>query len=219
MLRHHFDIERLTVTVDALNGAAQLAAHPEAVKQVLVADQLVITKVDLVEPHERNELASQLAALNPAATIRSARDGVVDPSILYQPDRESSASPAHGQATSEVGGSPSVLSLSHTDDVRCLRVSADERVDWLGFAVWLSMLLQAWGEQVLRVKGLLELDDGALVSINGVQHVVHPPEHLDAERIPDGPPNLVFITRGLDTDRLRESLDAFQRAAHAMQGP
>jgi G3E family GTPase len=47
------------------------------------------------------------------------------------------------------------------------------------------MLLQAWGEQVLRVKGLLELDDSTLVSINGVQHTVHEPEHRRADLIPD----------------------------------
>jgi hypothetical protein len=39
---------------------------------------------------------------------------------------------------------------------------------------------------VLRVKGLVELDDGTFVSINGVQHIVHEPEHLTAESVPDG---------------------------------
>jgi G3E family GTPase len=87
----------------------------------------------------------------------------------------------------------------------------DGPVDWLGFAVWLSMLLHARGQDVLRVKGLLELDAGTLVSVNGVQHVVHTPEHLDRSTISDPSPGIVFITRGIEIERLRESFDAFQR--------
>jgi G3E family GTPase len=64
---------------------------------------------------------------------------------------------------------------------------------------------------VLRVKGLVELDDGTFVSINGVQHIVHEPEHLTAESVPDGSAGIVFITRGLDVQRLRASLEIFQR--------
>jgi G3E family GTPase len=76
-------------------------------------------------------------------------------------------------------------------------------------------LLHARGEAVLRVKGLLELDDGTLVSVNGVQHVVHTPEHVPRGAIPEASPNIVFITRGLEASRLQESLETFQRLAHA----
>lgn len=74
------------------------------------------------------------------------------------------------------------------------------------------MLLQARGEQVLRVKALVELDDGTFVSINGgVQRIVHEPEHLSTESVPDGSAGIVFITRGLDAGRLKGSLEVFQR--------
>ena len=105
--------------------------------------------------------------------------------------------------------------LAHTDDVSSLSLQPDGPVDWLGFAVWLSMLLHARGQDVLRVKGLLELDDHTLVSVNGVQHVVHTPEHLDRGTIPDPSPGIVFITRGIEVERLRESFEAFQRLARS----
>jgi G3E family GTPase len=73
------------------------------------------------------------------------------------------------------------------------------------------MLLQARGEQVLRVKALVELGDGAFVSINGVQRIVHEPEHLSTESVPDGSAGIVFISRGLDAGRLKGSLEVFQR--------
>lgn len=212
MLRHHFEVERLTVTVDAVNGGAQLGAHAEVAKQILVADELVVTKADLVEEEHLAELVERLAALNPAATIRAAHEGVPD----ARPLREAGAPP--GTARAHNGAPAAALGSAHTSDVRTLRVSAEGPMDWVGFAVWLSMLLHTWGEQVLRVKGLVELDGGALVSINGVQHIVHTPEHLPAERIPHEPPGIVFITRGLDTDQLSTSLAAFQRVARVAGG-
>ncbi|MGN6168604.1 MAG: CobW family GTP-binding protein [Solirubrobacteraceae bacterium] len=214
MLRHHFYVQRLVVTVDALNCPEQLATHPEARKQVLVADELVITKIDLVEPAACGTIAAALRALNPAATIRTALHGVVDDEPLALAGGTLPAPPS-GEASGGPGAGPS--GVAHTDNASSLTLRTDGPVDWLGFAVWLSMLLHARGQEVLRVKGLLELDDGTLVSVNGVQHVVHPPEHMDRDAIPDASSNVVFITRGIDTDRLRESFDAFQRLARATE--
>ncbi len=207
MLRHHFEIERLIVTVDAVHGSRQLATHPEVAKQVLVADDLVITKVDLVDPEARNAIAVHLASLNPAALIHVAIHGVVDPAPLK----------VTGQRSAQPAGGPSPAAsrsaTGHTDDVSSLRLGADGSVDWLAFAVWLSMLLHVHGEQILRVKGLLKLDDGTLVSVNGVQHVVHTPEHLPQSALAEPSPNIVFITRGLEPHRLRESFERFQSLA------
>lgn len=204
MLRHHFEVERLIVTVDAVNWAEQLARHGEARKQVLVADELVITKLDLVEPEEAHAtIAGALRALNPAATLRTALHGVLA--------EEPAQAPATAPVTHPAAKTPD--SLAHTDDVSSLSLQPDGPVDWLGFAVWLSMLLHARGQDVLRVKGLLELDEGTLVSVNGVQHVVHTPEHLDRSTITNPSPGIVFITRRIDVELLRESFDAFQRLA------
>jgi G3E family GTPase len=208
MLRHHFEVERLVVTVDAVNSSEQLGRHPEARKQVLVADELVITKLDLVEHEEEAGAAigAALRTLNPAAALRTALYGVL------------------GDAPAEASNAPPVThtygetTLVHTDDVSSLSLQPDGPIDWLGFAVWLSMLLHARGQDVLRVKGLLELDDHTLVSVNGVQHVVHTPEHFDRGTISDPTPGIVFITRGIEIERVRESFDAFQRLARVSSG-
>ncbi len=206
MLRHHFDVERLVVTVDAVNWAEQLGTHPEARKQVLVADELVITKFDLVEHEDEAGAAiAALRALNPAATLRTALHGVLGEA----PPKARGAKPATNVPADTAND------LAHTDDVSSLSLQPDGPIDWLGFAVWLSMLLHARGQDVLRVKGLVELDDHTLVSVNGVQHVVHTPEHLDRRTISDPMPGIVFITRGIEIERLRESFDVFQRLARS----
>ncbi len=209
MLRHHFEVERLLVTVDAVNWTEQLASHPEPRKQVLVADELVITKVDLVEEEEAARIAAALQALNPAASVRTAVHGVV----ARDPRGRTQAAAVQPRRGGEEGADADIS--AHTEDISSLCLRFERPVDWLGFAVWLSMLLHARGQEVLRVKGLLELEDGTVVSVNGVQHVVHPPEHLDRDAIPEAASDVVFITRGIDSDRLRKSFDAFQRLARA----
>src|SRR5579863_3002180 len=68
VLRHHFRLSGIITTVDAVN-VARLRDFPEAIKQVSMADRLIITKLDLVDPSALAELRSQLRALNLSAQI------------------------------------------------------------------------------------------------------------------------------------------------------
>ena len=76
VIRHHFRLGNIITTVDAVNGALHLAANPKSIKQVAVADRLVVTKSDLAEPGVVAALRAELARLNPAAPIL---DAVADP--------------------------------------------------------------------------------------------------------------------------------------------
>ena len=74
------------------------------------------------------------------------------------------------------------------------------------------MLVANRGESLLRVKGILQVEDSETpVAIHAVQHVIHAPEHLpdwpDAER----GSRIVFITQGLEADAVERSLHAFHR--------
>jgi G3E family GTPase len=92
-------------------------------------------------------------------------------------------------------------------------VFLDEQLDWGAFGIWLTMLLQSRGDDILRVKGLLNVGGEGPVLVNGVQHVVHPPEHLEAWPDDDRRSRLVFIGRGIDADAMEKSLQAFNAAA------
>lgn len=67
-------LDRIITTVDALHGAEQLKDHPEARKQVQLADLLVITKTDLAEESRVADLRSQLTDANPKAHHVVGRD-------------------------------------------------------------------------------------------------------------------------------------------------
>jgi G3E family GTPase len=76
------------------------------------------------------------------------------------------------------------------------------------------MLLHAHGARVLRVKGILNVAGlPTPVVIHGVQHVIHPPAHLEAWPDADRRSRIVFIVRDLEQSVIERSLAAFHRQA------
>jgi G3E family GTPase len=194
VVRHHYRLESVVATVDAEHGLC----GPDAVKQVAAADTVVVTKVDRADP---DGLAERLAALNPVADVVPAAFGDVEPERLLARRREHGPAPPFA---AHDGGEIGAVSLV-----------LDRPLDWTAFGIWLTMLLQARGSDVLRVKGLLDVGGPGPVLLNGVQHVVHPPVHLDAWPDKDRRSRLVFIGSGLDRQVLEASLTAFNEASRS----
>ena len=69
MLKHQVRLANTIVTVDAVNGAAQLHTHIESVRQVAVADRLVVTKSDIASEASRAALRREIERLNPTARL------------------------------------------------------------------------------------------------------------------------------------------------------
>jgi G3E family GTPase len=108
---------------------------------------------------------------------------------------------------------PTGVAHAEHDGVQAHSLVFEEPLDWTAFGVWLTMLLAARGGDVLRVKGLLDVGAKGPLLLNGVQHVVHPPEHLDRWPDSDRRSRIVFIGRGFTATDLQRSLRAFQRSA------
>ena len=81
-----YRLDGVVTVVDAVNGTATLDRHPEAVKQVAVADRIVLTKTDLLDTPARklgrDALLARLRALNPAAPVLDAAAGEATPQRL-----------------------------------------------------------------------------------------------------------------------------------------
>jgi G3E family GTPase len=197
LVKHHYRLEAVVTTVDAQHGLR----HHESVAQAAAADRLVVTKTDVADP---GAVTARLRRLNPAAPILEAAFGNVAPSALFGGGERDPRDLVYDD------------SPEHAHEVRALCLTFDEPLDWTAFGIWLTMLLQARGEDVLRVKGLLDVGfEGPLV-LNGVQHVVHPPEHLPEWPDEDRRSRVVFIGRGLEQQALEDSLAAFNRSARPL---
>jgi G3E family GTPase len=203
VLQHHFLVDLVLTTVDAVNGTLHLERNPESVKQVAAADKVVVTKTDIAEPGAARTLLSRLSTINPSARIFEAAFGEVDVSELFLP----------GTAGHAVAGSL-VTEPHDVGDTYSLSVTFDGAIDWTAFGIWFSMLLHARGEDVLRVKGLLDVGEAGPVVLNGVQHIIHPPEHLGEWPDEDRRSRIIFITRRIHPKELLDSLLAF----HALLG-
>jgi G3E family GTPase len=196
VVKHHYEPERVITTVDAVHGVRD----PESVQQAVAADRIVVTKTDLAEA---GELEQELRRLNPTAEILEVSFGDVEPDRLFggrEPD-------------------PRELSFEERPHdhgaVHAFCLFLDEPLDWTAFGIWLTMLLQARGQDVLRVKGLLDVGAPGPVVLNGVQHVVYPPLHLEAWPDADRRSRIVFVARGVEEGALAASLLAFNHAARA----
>ena len=220
MVEAHYRVDGIVTTVDAVNGTAQLRDQPEAAKQAAVADRLLLTKTDLAEPAELAELRRRLARVNPAAEQIEVRHGrLAAREVIGIAERVGAAAGddalRFGDAVAALDESGHVHDASaHDHRIRAFALRFEHPLDWTMFGIWLSLLLAARGQDVLRVKGLLNTagNDGPVV-INGVQHVIHPPQHLAAWPDDDHASRLVLIVREIAADAVERSLLAFQELA------
>ena len=220
-LRLRFQLQAVVTLVDALLGDATLDAHEEAVKQVAMADRLVMTKTDLSDLAGRNALQGRLRAINPAAPVFTAADvdatrlfaGLsYDPSTLSGEARawlaaeaiEDGASQAHhGHDDHEhAHGRHDHRQDVNRHDARirafCLR--HPRPVSPHALALFTELVRSAHGANVLRLKGLISASDDPSrpVVVHGVQHVMHPPTRLPTWPDDDHTTRIVFILKDLD---------------------
>jgi G3E family GTPase len=227
VIRHHFRLGNVVATVDAVNGEGHLDRQPESVKQVALADRLLITKVDLAEERAVKRLEARLARLNPAAPRMYCTNSAVPPAFVIGADVFSPASKMeevrrwlanetcddHGGDDHGTGDHHHGDGSRHDDRIAAFTLIFDEAVDWTVFGLWLTLLLNAHGEDVLRVKGILNLGEHAPpVVVNGVQHLVHPPLHLDHWPDQDHRSRLVFIVRDITREAIVNSFAVFHDA-------
>lgn len=212
-----FRLAHVVATVDAVNGGRHLARHEESAKQAAVADRIVITKTDLAAAPTVAGLARRLARLNPAAAIHAVPSpDVRAEDLLAGPDLEPEARTAGLGPWFAAGPAPAPGGDPHRRDERIAAhaIAFERPIDWSAFCVWLTMLLHARGADVLRVKGLLNVPGrpGPVV-IDGVQHIVHSPIHLERRTDEDRRSRLVVIARDIDRAAIVDSLTAFLDAA------
>ncbi len=229
-----FRCDGVVTAVDATHGGGQIDAHREALRQVVMADRLLITKCDLAPADERARLAERLARLNPgAAQIEVFHGqppaGAIASCGLYD---TSAKSPdvalwlGEERALAELGriqaaaaaplwrrspGVPPAAPRRHDASVTTFVLRFDQPLDWLGFCDGLGLLLEVFGERILRIKGLLNIaGDPQPRVVQCVQHVAYPPTSLAAW--PDDGPyadrlsRLVFIVRELQADAVADLL-------------
>ena len=234
-LQSLYRLDGVITTVDAATGMATLDTQEESLKQAAVADRLLLTKTDIASDLDIHALEARLRVLNPAAPIYHIIDGAIEAERLfdagiYNPatksddvqrwlNAEAYEQPDHGHhghhaheddAHKDEQGHEHQHHHDvnrHDDRIRAICLTFDTPLNDTAFDRWLGILTMFKGADVLRIKGIVNIQglDKPLV-IHGVQHVLHTPIALDAWPSEDKRTRMVFIVRDMDEADLRGTL-------------
>ncbi len=198
LLLEQYRLDCVVTLVDAVNGAAQLSQFPEPVKQAALADRLVVTKTDLVPAAQVAHLEQQLRRLNPRAPLRNALNGEIELSFLV--DVGLRRTRAQREEVERWLGTDQEHDHGHAHDeaIQSFVLRFERPMAWTAFTQCLEVLTALRGPDLLRVKGLVNVEGRAgPMIVQGVQHLFHPPLELAAWPGADRSTRLVFITRGI----------------------
>jgi G3E family GTPase len=219
-----YRLDGIITVVDAVNGSGTLDAHAEAVKQVAVADRLVLTKTDLIiSPAGRislDALRERLRALNPAARLLDAAAGEADaPHLLncglYDPGSripdvkrwlaaEAYADPHHHHGHRH---DPK----RHDAHIRAFALTTPQAIPAGAFEMFMELVRSLHGPNLLRVKGVVKLAEhpDTPVVVHAVQHLMHPVARLERWPGDDRSTRMVFIVRDIEPHVITELFNAF----------
>jgi G3E family GTPase len=228
-------LEGVITVVDGFNGMATLDAHPEALKQVAVADRIVLTKLDLLVGKEGEDMLFAIIArvrkLAPGARLLTTHRGEATADRLfntglYDPGKKSAnvqgwlsleavqraERSSHGHHHGDDGHHHHHHDVSrHDDHIRSFALTDDNAISPQALDLFLQLLTSYHGPNLLRMKGILKVSDAPdqPVVVHGVQHVLHPPVRL--AHWPDGKAKtrLVFIVKDIDKAAIEELFRAF----------
>lgn len=188
-----FALQRVVTVVDAIRGLSTIETYPEATAQLLLADTIVITKVDLVSEAEVASLREALHAVRPDAELMD-NVGIDLAATLFSGDRR--------------GASPVLPSAEarHAHGIVTFTFALTRTPSRLDFSRSLGSLAMARGEDVLRVKAMLRFQDvpHRVALVHAVQHTLFPPDWLEEWPDTDLRYRMVVIGRNLDAADLCE---------------
>jgi G3E family GTPase len=199
-LGREFHLQALVTVVDAITGEGNLERIPEARKQAALADRIVVTKSDLADRAATRRLVERLVGVNPAPTV-TAVGGEIAPSFLLD---EPTSSPRSFDL-----GDP-----EHTHGLCSFSLIFEQPLSWPGFEQTMAVLTALRGPDLLRVKGVVAVEEcrGPLV-VHFVQHVAHPPVELEDWPDADRRSRLVFVTRGLPREPVAQLFSSIAAVA------
>jgi G3E family GTPase len=236
VIAQNYRLDGVVTVVDAVNGLSTLDHHGEAVKQVAMADRLVISKMTLAGPDAVASLTARLRELNPRAPLidgdlpEAGKAGLFECG-LYDPAgkiadvgrwlQDAAGHDHHGHDHDHDCGQPGHdhhhhhhhhEENRHGDDIRSFSIVHDQPIDPMALEMFVDLLRSAHGEKLLRMKAIVCMSDKPErpLVLHGVQTVFHMPQRMTAWPDPaDRRTRMVLITKGLTEAFVRDLFDAF----------
>jgi G3E family GTPase len=216
-LSQRFDLDGVVTLVDAVNAEATLAEQEEAVRQVAVADRVVLTKTDLASAAQIHAARRLIEALNPGVPLLDAAAGKADASALIGLGLyDLAARPREVEAWLAIeavtgGAGPHRHDPNREGDIAAVALTADQPIRGQTFDLFWTLMTSTHGPKLLRMKGLLCLAEQPErpVVVQAARQVLHPPQELAQWPSADRSTRIVLIAKGLDPQVVRQLWGAF----------
>jgi len=145
-------LDAVVTVVDAKHAPQQLDQHDEARRQVGFADRILLSKTDLVDDAKVDELMQRLRAMNPRAPQKKVHMGEADIKEILD------IRGFNLNAVLEID--PQFLesdSHEHNDEVTSFVWKDPRPLHMEKIETFLSLMVQNYGEDLLRYKGVLNV--------------------------------------------------------------
>ena len=222
LLDHYYHDGTITV-LDGMYVREQLKNQYEAVKQIALADLIIVSKTDLIDSDEVDAIYEIAQKINPSAKILPAIKGNLSPKVIFDigpyknanqaydhkvtswlnikaPNIASSIRPA--TVTSTVGvAKPKIIAHSNIDS---FALEYDEPLEPLSLLAAISSVQEQYGDSILRIKGILDLkDQDKPIVIHGVLGNLYPLSELRDWPVDGKKSQLVFICRATVLEQIK----------------
>ena len=217
LLEAQFRFDGLVTLADAVNLTDQAKNQSEVIKQLAIADKILLTKSDLVNDQQLLKVEKLIRSMNQQAPILKVLQGKLEPTELMNIGLSSSKSRekilhflGEGDGVEKYLGR---FIQAHSSQIKTLSLRFEKPFTWNAFSSALDLLSNLRGPDLLRMKGIVNVEDKPVV-VQGVQHIFHPPVHLTDWPSADHSSRLVFITRNIEASMIKNLFDTVGALQH-----
>lgn len=205
-----FRLACVVTLVDAVNGCGVVERFPEALRQVSLADMVVVTKGDLAGPEQVGRVKALIASVNPRVPVVVKTQEALDRAVFEADSFDFYANGAgiDGWLTQDPrpgrGAAP-----SHS--VTSFSIERRAPMSWDVVSHWIGELAGLHGRNLLRIKGIVAIEEEERpYAIHGIQHLFHPPERLETWPTAERVSRIVFIVDGLTRGDVEAVLEKYE---------
>ena len=207
-----YSLDGVITVVDSINGEKTLDLHEESLKQLALAEKIILSKTDIVDKDEINSLIYRIKEINPVSQIVFSKLGNIPLEEIfglgaYDPYKKSEdvkkwlAAEKYKDKKHHHHHDVN----RHNENIRAFSMMSEKPVNMIAFSFFRDMITAALGANLLRMKGIINIaGEERPAVIHGVQHIFHPVQWLETWPDNDRRTKLVFITQNIKKEQIED---------------
>ena len=207
-----YSLDGVITVVDSINGEKTLDLHEESLKQLALAEKIILSKTDIVDKDEIKSLVYRIKEINPVSQIIFSKFGNIPLEEIfglgaYDPYKKS-ADVKNWLAAEKYKDKKHHHHHDvnrHNENIIAFSMMSENPVNMIAFSFFRDMITAALGANLLRMKGIVNIaGEERPAVIHGVQHIFHPVQWLETWPDNDRRTKLVFITQNIKKEQIED---------------